>query len=289
MKTAPPIPVHTFQEDDSLLFPVRFVSLLASGSASAAGKYDFSMPHRHNYYELFFFVTGGGDHHIDFEQYPVLGNSVHIVSPGQVHLLNRAQDSFGCVIHFSANLFTETKNKLLNSPFLHNNPFPVNELPNELYEEFQTLFSQLEKECLRPSKQLEIIKGYVHLLLLKYVLFMEEKYADVKSITSSIFNNFRLLVEQEYKSNKLPSFYTKQLMLSEKSLNDLCKRMTGNPASDYIRHRVILEAKRLLGNSDLTMKEIAYDLGFEDPSYFNRFFRKNTGLTPGDWRKHKDE
>ena len=93
------------------------------------------------------------------------------------------------------------------------------------------------------------------------------------------------MVEKEYRAQRQPAHYATQLNITEKKLNGICKDNSGENAGNYIKNRVLLEAKRLLNNTNHNIKEIAYFLGFEDPSYFNRFFRAKTGLTAGDFRK----
>ncbi len=71
-----------------------------------------------------------------------------------------------------------------------------------------------------------------------------------------------------------------------KLINTLCRSVVGVTPGEYIKNRILLEAKRLLYNSSLNVKEISYHLGFEDPSYFNRFFKKNLGMTAGEFRQN---
>jgi AraC-like DNA-binding protein len=93
------------------------------------------------------------------------------------------------------------------------------------------------------------------------------------------------MVEKHYRAERHPAFYASALCITEKKLNLVCKSNAGINAGEYIRDRVLLEAKRLLHNADYTVKEIGYFLGFEDPSYFNRFFKANAGTTAVAFRK----
>jgi AraC family transcriptional regulator, transcriptional activator of pobA len=94
-----------------------------------------------------------------------------------------------------------------------------------------------------------------------------------------------MLIEKHFNELRLPKQYAALLFITANHLNALCKEMLGKTAGDLIRERIILEAKRLLTNADMTVTQIAYELNYKDNSYFNRFFKKETGLTPDDFRK----
>jgi AraC-like DNA-binding protein len=96
---------------------------------------------------------------------------------------------------------------------------------------------------------------------------------------------FRRLIEQHYKTLRLPGEYARLLHITPNHLNALCQELLGRPAGAVIRDRVLLEAKRLLTNADMTAAEIAYELNFQDNSYFSRFFKKYAGMTPEGFRR----
>ena len=96
---------------------------------------------------------------------------------------------------------------------------------------------------------------------------------------------FKGLIEQRYMELKNVSDYAAQLHIKPVLLNEISKQLSGITAGEHIRNRVILEAQRYLFNTDLTAKEIAYKLGFEDPHYFSRFFKKYTNQTPSEFKE----
>jgi AraC-like DNA-binding protein len=100
-----------------------------------------------------------------------------------------------------------------------------------------------------------------------------------------VLRNFQSLIDKHFLTLKLPKQYADLLYITPNHLNALCHDLLGKTAGDLIRERVLLEAKRLLTNADMTVSEIAYDLNFQDNSYFNRFFKKNVGVTPDEFRK----
>src|ERR1043165_2430378 len=99
MPAVAPIPIHDFSRDSDDSVAFRFISL------GASSHYDFSQPHRHNYYEIFFFEEGGGTHFIDFTEYPITDHAIHFVSPGQVHKLMRSGNAHGSIVLFSRDFF----------------------------------------------------------------------------------------------------------------------------------------------------------------------------------------
>jgi AraC-like DNA-binding protein len=277
------IPIHDFSRDTKDSVPFKFVQL------GALTEYDFSRPHRHNYYEIFFFSKGGGEHLIDFKKYPIKDNGIHFISPGQVHCLRREQGSLGSIVLFSRDFFlfgSDSANALYNFPFLNSGAHPVLDTTPQEFGEFVPLLSQIQNESQKDINVFaEILRSYLKVILLKSLQLFNERYPDHQMQQGSVFNRFRELVEKEYRGNRAPSYYASLLNITEKKLNEVCKENTGDNVSDYIKERVLLEAKRLLHNTEHNVKEIAYFLGFEDPSYFNRFFKANTGITAGDFRK----
>ena len=95
----------------------------------------------------------------------------------------------------------------------------------------------------------------------------------------------RRLVEEQFRKERLLGFYAEKLAMTPDRLNDHVKRATGVTAGHLIRQRVLTEAKRQLVFTMQPIHEIAYDLGFADPSHFARFFRKQTGMTPQSFRE----
>jgi AraC family transcriptional activator of pobA len=278
-----PIPIHDFAADNKDSVPFRYIQL------GELANYDFSLPHRHNYYEIFFFSKGGGNHFIDFKDYAIENNSVHFVSPGQVHVVKRALDSYGSIILFSRDFFysaADVQNTLFNFPFLNNSQYPILSADAKEYETFELILSQVQNESGNMQNvSLEILRSYLKVILLKCLQLFDVKYPDHQLKQGTVFNSFREMVEKEYRAERQPAHYAAQLHITEKKLNEICKENTGENVSDYIRNRVMLEAKRLLIHTEHNIKEIAYFLGFEDPSYFNRFFRANENITAGDFRK----
>ncbi len=155
---------------------------------------------------------------------------------------------------------------------------------------------QFRKQAIHILEQIASAKAagqsedYIRTLLLQFILYISistEKDHQEHSTpyNHKIFNSFQQLVEQQFRSTKLPSVYADQLFITPNHLNAICKSYIGQSAGEIIRNRIVLEAKRLLVNRNLNINEIADELQFNDNSYFTKFFKKSAGLTPEEFRK----
>ncbi|MDO9000032.1 MAG: AraC family transcriptional regulator [Bacteroidota bacterium] len=282
------IPVHDLMIKDLQQAEFDIIPLNGDGDRN----YDGIIPHRHNFYELLIFKTEGGIHELDFRDYKIESNSLHFVSPTQVHKL-KANQSKGFVLCFTNDVLYSHlgKNKSFTYsfpfydfntylPYLKIKPFLFNEI-FELVESINTIFYSEN-----PFKN-EIIKSYLHIVLLKikhFFLEFNQNNASKILVTHPSITQFKILIDQHYPDQLNVQDYSKKLNLSPNYLNVLCKKETGKTAIQLIHERVLLEAKRLLYSTNLSIKEISFSLNFEDVPYFNRFFKKNMLVTPLDYR-----
>lgn len=96
---------------------------------------------------------------------------------------------------------------------------------------------------------------------------------------------FKDLLEINYKSKKQVSFYTKEILITEKRLNKATTKVLGKTPKELIDDRIMLEAKRILAHTSESVKEIGYDLGFVEPTNFIKYFKKHSKLTPTEFRE----
>lgn len=283
MKRHSTVPIHHFNTAHGHHVSFRVEKLETAGEG-----YTNSEPHRHTYYEIFLFRESGGTHTIDFNVHPIEADHVHFVSPGQVHLVERNRNVSGYVLTFSREFFyfnIENKNTLLSFPFFDNSvACPLLGLNSAEAAEVQSIIESILKEenSAIPYKE-DILRAYLNILLLKCKAAYEASHHSQKlyeNTGAQLVQNFRLLVEDQFIRCHKVNEYAEQLSVTPNHLNEVTKRITGRTASELIQERILLEARRLLLHSNLTGKEVAYNLGFNDPSYFSRFFRTNTGLSP---------
>ena len=275
-------PIHNFSVDDNSSIPFKLIPLQRKAS------YDTSVAHRHNYYEIFFFNKGGGVHNIDFEIHDIHTNSVHFVSPGQVHCVMRELDTFGYVVLFSREFFSmqrQNLSELFDMAFLHNSPDPILNLDEKDMDELSAILSDLEHEQKNGSLHDQtVIRALLKILLCKCDRFHRKLFPDHQWSKNELFRDFRLLLESDFTSSHKVQDYADKLGVTTKKLNICVKNSTGKTVSEVIMNRVMLEAKRLLLNSERSVKEIAFGLGFNDQAHFTKYFKSKTDQSPNTYR-----
>lgn len=267
--------------------------LLIEGFGEYLKKHYHSLhrPHRHSFYHLVLFTKGKGIHTIDFEKFPVKPFQIYFMIPGQVHSWHFEGEVDGYIVHFNEGLITSF---LQNEHYLERFSFfkgdagtGVCQVIPEEHERVIASFESLLKELKEGREQyLDIIR----LRLLELFIRIERscKKSERKNIAPQkllLLRNYQRLIDKYFRTIKLPKEYADLLYITPNHLNALCTELLGKTAGDLIRDRILLEAKRLLTNADMTITEIAYDLNFQDNSYFNRFFKRNVGMTPDEFRK----
>ena len=247
-------------------------------------------PHRHNFHLLVLFTNGNGKHEIDFTQYDIKPGSLFVLQPGQIHHWELSPDIQGYIFFYSQeiyNLYFGHK-KLEDYPFYQsvmNQPeiyFEPDELATIL-PYFDLIIAENQTNLSKKADQLLNLLDCIHIAI-------SRKYLSTTNHKAHSYNykihQLEQLLELYYKTQKSPSFYAGQMNITLKHLNRICKNILNQTATELITNRVILEAKRLLTNASKTINQVADNLGFENYSYFTRLFKKQTGLTPSEFRKN---
>lgn len=249
------------------------------------------LPHKHNFYHLVLFTNGGGSHAIDFKNFTVKPYQIYFMIPGQVHSWSFEGKVDGYVINFSVPFL---QSFLLKPDYLEQFPFfsgalddMVIDIPESLHTHVIDLFEQIVAES--ESNQ-RLSADMVRALMLQLFisigrLSFNHQTPHTTAYNFTLLKNFQKLIEKNFTTLRLPKDYAELLYITPNHLNALCNDVLGTPAGEVIRNRIVLEAKRLLVNFELSISEIAYRLNFTDNSYFSKFFKKQEGLTPEDFRK----
>jgi AraC-like DNA-binding protein len=242
--------------------------------------------HKHDFYMLLMIDKGRGTHTIDFVEYPVSNSSIFFLAPGQAHQWSISADTTGYQVMFSP-AFLAQKGPLW--PFFTPSATPLLQLNKEqcrqLSQEFDAMYTEVK------NKQ-PLYSNILHQRLQVTLLLLQRWYTAANpGITqrteNHLINKFLQLLEKYYQQQASVQFYAQHLHITPSYLNQVCSRETGRTAGEYIRERILLEAKRMLALTAMDIREIAYSLGFRDSSYFSRFFRKYTGHTPLEFRRAK--
>ena len=249
-------------------------------------------PHRHSFYHIVLFTKGGGTHSIDFQQFRVAPGQMYFMKPGQAHRWNFQGKTDGYVINFSEHLFNgflADGNYLEQFPFLQGVAEEgVINLGPAAYKEARAIAEKVVAEAHQPGmKGLDLIRTSLLQLFITVNRSVSDGSHDAgKPQTQLLLHNFRKLVDAHYAEKRLPKEYAALLYITPNHLNAMCKDLLGKSAGEVIRDRILLEAKRLLINADLSISRIASELNFTDNSHFTRFFKKHTNGTPEEFRRN---
>jgi AraC-like DNA-binding protein len=250
--------------------------------------------HGHSFYHFLLFTSGGGYRTIDFEKLKVAKGQIYFMAPGQVHSWSFEGDMEGYVVNFADDFF---RSFLADAHYLEQFPFlsgNVSECVVQLSPETLKLAGNVLDRVVAETEQHKSYSAdMIRTLLLSLFMHIarvqntgEKKPADVGRPNSILLQQFRKLLNEYYSTHKLPKDYAAMLYITPNHLNALCQDFLGKSAGQIIRERVLLEAKRRLVNAGNGIANIGYELGFSDNSYFTKFFKKYTGITPEEFKKN---
>lgn len=240
--------------------------------------------HKHTFYEILWIEDGKSKQTIDYREYDVLPNSLFFISPNQVHRFEEWKLLKGGTILFTEDFFLlnqNNKDRLFELSFLDNFANPLVQLSKIDFADINQTIDLILKEHKRTDKNLAIIQSLLHILLaqVQRSIDMEtEKPVSKKHLV--IYKQFKKLLEDHFAENRTTSFFADHLHITSHHLNLITKEVTGKTASEAIRARSILEAKRFLTFTDKTVSEIASELNYTDSSYFAKAFKAETNQTP---------
>lgn len=245
--------------------------------------------HKHDFYFVLAIQEGRGIHEIDFVRYDVHPHSIFLLRPGQVHKLVLKANSTGFLMEFDPK-FYQPKNAMADQRWrkaTSKNYCPIEAARSQkLHAILDSIFREFTE---RQEGYTDAIKAYLDVFFLEYV----RQSPDPKSVgkTESVYTQERFeeltrLLETNIGSLKTVSQYAGLLRLSPYQLNAITRASVGKTVSDLINEQIILEAKRYLLATSSQIKDVAGDLGYEDVSYFIRFFKKHTGHSPEAFRKN---
>ncbi|ETN96582.1 hypothetical protein P278_00080 [Zhouia amylolytica AD3] len=244
--------------------------------------------HRHDFFFILAVAKGRGDHQIDFTDYAVEDNCVFILRPGQVHQLHLKKGTKGYLIGFDSRFYAP-KNKKKKQVFSVASFTNLHKLNSKVYEGLNLILDCIFYEYLNKFTMYEEhIKANLDLFFIE--LFRENENQKISTSNNNynqeVLENLLKLLEEHIHTSKQVTFYAKRLHLTTFQLNAIIKNSLGKTCSQLINEQIILEAKRNLLATSTQVKEIAYSLGYDDPSYFIRFFKKSTGYPPESFRQH---
>jgi AraC family transcriptional activator of pobA len=282
------IPVRHIAENKKELpsterFSIRDVGELLGGEDL------FHDLHRHDFFFILLLKKGAGIHEIDFISHDIADHSIFFLRPGQVHQLTLKAGAAGFIMEFNAGFYqpaTEAAarrfRKISNKNFCQTDG-----------GRFEKLFSIsgniLQEYREKNEDHLDAIKAGLDIFFIE--LLRQSEHPKVSPGNSNRYTQHKLeeflsFLEEHITTKKQVAQYTDLMNLSAYQLNEITKSSIGKTASELISEQILLEAKRYLLATHNQIKEIADQLGYEDVSYFIRFFKKHTGHSPETFRQH---
>jgi AraC family transcriptional activator of pobA len=257
-------------------------------------------PHRLDFYLVFLVTEGEGVHRFGLQDHYIRKNMLCFVGPHMISSwTSEADEHRGYFCTFSDDFFNtgrEDKQFLQTLPFFQIDGNGVLCLTNEQAQYYLTLFSLMQKEYENKNEYSDnILRSQLHVLLNKahsQFLMAEcpvhvSDHAGlhlVKMFTTAFMRDLNRLREGNGIHIKKVGEYAKEIGVSQNHLNDTVKTMTGKSAGQLIKDQLIKQATMCLKHSTKSISEIAYALGFEDPSYFSRYYKLRTGQSPSEFR-----
>lgn len=251
-------------------------------------------PHRHDFYQILWLDQGRGSLRCDLGTHPFSGPTLAFFAPGRLHAWTHEIEPRGILFGFPEAFFNadaDYPGLIGRLPFLQEAECPLLALAGAEAEDMGRHFAQLLAEAARelPGRD-DIVRAFITIILSKvrqHLHLQANPTPGVAPAAAALPRRFRVALDQNFPKLLKVSDYAKLLQVSRSHLNEELRRHTGRSASDHIHDRLLLEARRLLVYSPLTVAQIAYELQFQDPSYFGRFFRLRTGISPGTFRQEE--
>jgi AraC family transcriptional activator of pobA len=243
-------------------------------------------PHSHlHLFQCLMITAGHGRLTEETGEQDVHPDVVVFTPPGAVHGWEFTPDTEGYVVSFTHDYLVGDNEGHELSQLLaardDSNQLVV--LPSREVGHIRRYMAEMAEEFASGLRRRLVFRPLMTLMLAR--LFASGSEMAPKDVAPgfSLFR-FRFLVDQHFRQERAPEFYAGQMGLTVGRLNSYCRMFTDRTAAQSIRDRIILEAKRQLTFSNLSISEIAYDLGFDDPAYFSRVFRKENGESPQEFR-----
>ncbi|PSL23041.1 AraC family transcriptional regulator [Chitinophaga ginsengisoli] len=251
-----------------------------------AGKDMVQELHRHNFFYVLALKKGKGTHEIDFTSYDIADNAVFFLRPGQVHQLTLKAGSTGYLLSFKADFHApqdQSGHQLLRKASSMNHY----QSDNDGFKRINTPLDNIFQEYNNKQAQYgEVITANLYIFFVELIRqYNKASAGNVNLYMQERLEEFLTLLETHITSIKQASAYADMLHLSLYQLNTITKSTLGKTCSEMINEHIILEAKRYLRATSSQVSQIADHLGYEDVSYFIRFFKKHTGSSPEVFRQ----
>lgn len=241
--------------------------------------------------KMIWITSGKGALYIDLIKHEFTGNQFYFIKPGNFFAFEKRSSAEGFIISFS-DLFLRFEDQEFDPDYHQtlDKLFAANlslNLCNDVIPDLKLVINRITNEY---NNLYRFRKSMLQRLFRILIIYLSRELEDTTPTIllasgTSLTCRFLSLLEQKFKSTKMVADYAAHLYVTPNYLNEIIKKSTGHSAGFHIRHRIILEAKRQAVYYDLSMKEIAYDLGFYDMAHFSKFFKNASGLNFSDFKR----
>jgi len=285
------IPEIQFSPKTHKQIGIEIINLSDIYQRSNSLKKDFTTkPHRISFNNLLYITQGSGTHFIDFNRYAVQTGDIICINKNQIHAFDFENQPQGKLIIFTdeflATIFSTMKTPLFAPSYLLQSYSPVFPLTKPTRSTCDVLLHEIQQEYQIVKTDLSFLNLLFSALLTKITsarpLLYERYLSDTRAKT---FMQFISLLEKNHASIRDATVYASMLNMTYKSLNQICKLATQQTTKQLINAHIILEAKRKLSIEDIRVQQLADELGFDEVTNFVKYFKKNTGLTPSQFKK----
>lgn len=247
------------------------------------------VPHRKDYFLFILTRKGNARHWVDMKPFDTKSNTFYFFVPDQIITKEEPRPMYATAVAFSKEFLALQENQVLSGlPIITNAQYGHELLLSEADLMFVELVLQQLNTAYQQANEWQHKMISAHLLvLLTYLsrLYTMQFGTITKGYSYTIFQQYQQAIEQHFKHMHLVSEYADLLHLSAGHLSEVVKNQSGKSAIMHIHDRIVLESRRLLYHSKESIKQIAFELGFSDASFFGRFFKQRTGITPADYRR----
>ncbi len=281
------IPIRSIQQQ--VHKPTSFESFKIRSVKKVLDGKDMSQDtHRHDFYFILVLSKGEGIHEIDFVRHNVVDNLIFFLRPGQVHRLQLKARSHGYLLEFNKDFhfLSPNGNELLRKAATGNCCKLTNDGSLKLRAILQSMLNEYNDQ---EDGYQDVIRANLEIFLIQFQRYRkstEVPFIIAKQYRQEKLQEFLGLLEVNISTKKQVSVYAEMVNLSPFQLNSITKGLLGKTVSELIEAQIILEAKRYLLATPNQVNQIADHLGYDDVSYFIRFFKKHTGHSPEAFRNN---
>jgi AraC-like DNA-binding protein/mannose-6-phosphate isomerase-like protein (cupin superfamily) len=244
-----------------------------------------------DWFEVLWIKKGEGNIWLDDECFEISNNTIYCLAPAHTRKCILHPNAEGCFISFAPEFIWLSEGSSNNSSWLdrYNDEFKsaVIKVDEETNHEIELIVRKMKWEFNNYFNQrIELLKGLLNIFLIYISRNIGAPAGNINyTREAELVRKFMNLLKKHFIDKKMVSDYAMQLCVTPNYLNRTVKKVTGFTASHHIQQKIILEAKRKAIYSTITMKEIAYGLGFDNLAHFSKFFKNNCGMSFTDYKK----